>query len=112
MNTAPPSPHVRTTTPDELASATPRPRVIDVREPAEYHGDLGHIPGAELVPLATLERVASAWPRDQTLVIACRSGARSAKAAASLVAMGFRRIFDLEGGTQGYVGAGHRVERG
>ena len=97
--------------PAELARlSSARPRVIDVRQPDEFTGELGHIPGAELVPLATLESAAKDWPRDGALVVACRSGARSAKAAAALGAMGFTKITNLEGGTQAYGDAGLPVE--
>ena len=95
-----------------VATTTPGARIIDVREPEEFNGDLGHIPGAELVPLGTLEAAARTWPKDAPLMVVCRSGARSAKAAALLVQLGFRAVVNVEGGTQGYVQAGLRVERG
>ena len=100
----------RNITVDDLTKIT-RPRIIDVREPAEFTGELGHIPGAELVPLATLENAARAWPKDKELVIVCRSGARSAKAATLLAQLGFQKLLNLSGGTQGYVDAGLPVER-
>jgi rhodanese-related sulfurtransferase len=102
---------VRPLGPEELAVAKPRPRIIDVRESSEYTGELGHIPGAELVPLATVERAARDWARDEPLVVVCRSGARSAKAAATLVQLGFSSVFNLEGGTQAHVSSGLPVER-
>ncbi len=95
----------------ELESRQPRPRIIDVREPDEFNGPLGHIPGAELVPLATLESAASSWSKSEPLVIACRSGARSAKGVAALERLGFRNVLNLTGGTQGHVEAGLRVDR-
>lgn len=104
-------PTFQSITPVELASLGSRPRVIDVREPSEYTGDLGHIPGAESVPLATLEVASRQWSKQEQLVIACRSGARSARGAALLVGHGFRKIFNLEGGTQAYVNAGLPTER-
>ena len=73
-------------------------RIIDVREPDEFHGELGHVPGAELVPLATLEHAAAGWPREQELVVVCRSGARSARAARLLMGLGFTRVVNLLGG--------------
>ena len=103
---------VHTLTPEQLARTTPRPRIVDVREPDEFNGELGHIPGAELVPLATLEGAARDWPRDVPLVVACRSGARSAKGAALLVQLGFQHVTNLEGGTQAHVSAGFPIERG
>ena len=73
-------------------------RLIDVRQPDEFVGPLGHIPGAELVPLATVAEAAAAWDRSAPVLIICRSGGRSARAASDLVAMGFRQIFNLTGG--------------
>src|SRR5205814_5265343 len=35
-------------------SASQKPFVLDVREPQEYTGELGHIPGSALVPLREL----------------------------------------------------------
>lgn len=81
-----------------LAGAPHRPRIIDVREPDEYVGELGHVEGAELVPLATVGRAAHGWPRDESLVLVCRSGKRSGRAASELVAMGFTAVMNLEGG--------------
>ena len=111
-NELPSAPGFRTLSAKDLVTLTPRPRIIDVREPAEFTGALGHIPGAELVPLATLESAARAWAKDEELVVVCRSGARSARAASLLAALGFRRLQDLAGGTQGYVDAGLPVEHG
>ncbi|MDP2309851.1 MAG: rhodanese-like domain-containing protein [Pseudomonadota bacterium] len=73
-------------------------RLVDVREPDEYVGPLGHIPGAELVPLSTVVDLAAGWDRDQPILLICRSGARSARAATALAGMGFRNLFNLVGG--------------
>jgi rhodanese-related sulfurtransferase len=73
-------------------------RLVDVREPSEFDGLLGHIASAELVPLGTVEEVAGTWPRDAELVMVCRSGARSGRAAAQLVRQGFHRVMNLRGG--------------
>ncbi|NJK88736.1 MAG: MBL fold metallo-hydrolase [Myxococcales bacterium] len=75
-----------------------RYRIIDVREPDEFGGELGHLDGAELVPLAGLLDAARDWPRDKPLLIVCRSGRRSARAAQSLASMGFWDVTNLEGG--------------
>ncbi|HET9450819.1 MAG TPA: rhodanese-like domain-containing protein [Aggregicoccus sp.] len=82
----------------QLASLGPDVRRIDVREPSEYTGPLGHLPGAELVPLATVEAAAAAWSREQSLLLICRSGARSVTAAHRLAALGFTRLYNLAGG--------------
>ncbi|NMO22292.1 rhodanese-like domain-containing protein [Pyxidicoccus fallax] len=75
-----------------------RPPMVDVREPSEFDGLLGHIDGARLVPLATVKEAAIDWPHDEEVLLVCRSGARSAKAAVQLVARGFTRVMNLRGG--------------
>lgn len=80
------------------AGLPPGVRLVDVREPAEFTGLLGHIQGAELVPLATVPTVAERWPRDAEVLLVCRSGGRSAKAAAQLAERGFTRVMNLRGG--------------
>ena len=106
------APAFRNVTAAHVATTTPGVRIIDVREPEEFNGELGHIPGAELVPLGTLEAAARTWPKDAPIIVVCRSGARSAQAAALLVQLGFRAVVNVEGGTQGYVQAGLRAPRG
>lgn len=73
-------------------------RLVDVREPDEFTGPLGHLPDAELVPLATLAASAEQWDRDTPVLLICRSGVRSVRAANALASMGFRNVFNLTGG--------------
>lgn len=83
---------------DWLSANLPSVLVVDVREPDEYRGELGHVPGAELVPLETLEARASALARDRPIVTVCRSGGRSGKAALALARLGFGAVASLRGG--------------
>ena len=81
-------------------SAGPQPFVLDVREPTEYTGELGHITGSRLVPLRELaDRVGElqAFKTGPTIVV-CRSGVRSTTAAAILEGMGFERVYNMQGG--------------
>lgn len=73
-------------------------RVIDVREEDEFTGPLGHIEGAELVPLGTVEHSAADWNRGEEIVVVCRSGGRSGRAALVLEAMGFDHVVSMRGG--------------
>ncbi|MDP3275600.1 MAG: MBL fold metallo-hydrolase [Deltaproteobacteria bacterium] len=73
-------------------------RLIDVRERDEFDGPLGHLDGSELVPLATLAKAALPWDRAQPMVVVCRSGGRSAKAARTLLDLGFTRVASMAGG--------------
>lgn len=73
-------------------------RVIDVREPDEYTGALGHIDGAELVPPDTVLSASAGWDRERPLVAVCRSGGRSGRAALDLEKAGFKRVASMRGG--------------
>lgn len=72
--------------------------IVDVREPQEFAGDLGHVAGATLVPLATLIDATADWDRDAEIVVVCRSGGRSAQAATELARRGFRHVYNMRGG--------------
>jgi rhodanese-related sulfurtransferase len=96
----------RDVAPAALAAAGGTVRIVDVREPDELTGELGHIPGVEAVPLGTLGATAARWDRDADIVLVCRSGGRSARAAEALVAAGFRRVMNLAGGMLAYRAAG------
>ena len=84
--------------PSWVASRPMKFRIIDVRESAEFDGPLGHIDDSELVPLGTLGAAASAWPRDEKIVLVCRSGGRSGRAALLLESMDFEQVASMRGG--------------
>jgi sulfur dioxygenase len=73
-------------------------QIVDVREPDEFNGPLGHVPGAKLVPLGTLNSACSAFSKNTPIVTVCRSGARSAQATVLLGKAGFDRVANLSGG--------------
>ncbi|MFN7454889.1 MAG: rhodanese-like domain-containing protein [Pseudobdellovibrionaceae bacterium] len=72
--------------------------LVDVRQPEEFSGELGHVPGSKLIVLDTLPEKASEIPKDQTVVLICRSGARSARATAFLKSQGFTEVYNMKGG--------------
>jgi glyoxylase-like metal-dependent hydrolase (beta-lactamase superfamily II)/rhodanese-related sulfurtransferase len=82
-----------------LVSRAP-PFILDVREPQEYTGELGHIPGSALVPLRELaDRIAQLQAhKTGPTVVVCRSGVRSTTAAAILEGLGFEQVYNLQGG--------------
>jgi rhodanese-related sulfurtransferase len=92
-----------------LAAHPEAARVVDVREPAEFAD--GHLPGSELVPLGTLEAEARSWPRHTPIVVVCRSGMRSAKAARLLERLGFEVVASLRGGVTDWGGQGNPLVR-
>jgi rhodanese-related sulfurtransferase len=86
-------------------------RLIDVRESDEFVGPLGHLPRAELVPLATVLDAAADWDRAAPILLICRSGVRSVRAATALSTMGFSNLFNLEGGMMSWQSNGLPVVR-
>ena len=73
-------------------------RVLDVRTPAEYR-DLGHIPGAVLLPVDVVVAGLATLPRDgRKLLVCCEHGIRSAAAARLLDQGGMPDILNLSGG--------------
>jgi rhodanese-related sulfurtransferase len=73
-------------------------QVVDVREPAEFNGPLGHVPGAKLIPLGDLSKRTEEIVKEKPVVIVCRSGARSAQATVLLGKAGFDKVANLSGG--------------
>lgn len=98
--------------PIELARSQFSGRIVDVREPGEFYGELGHLAGAELVPLSTLPTQAARWNRDEPIVLVCRSGRRSGDAARLLAQRGFRHVFNFTGGMLAHNAAGLPTARG
>jgi molybdopterin/thiamine biosynthesis adenylyltransferase/rhodanese-related sulfurtransferase/molybdopterin converting factor small subunit len=75
--------------------------VLDVREPNEYA--INKIPGSKLIPLGDLaERVTELDP-GREIVCQCKSGMRSARAAAFLREHGFKNVKNLKGGILAWV---------
>jgi rhodanese-related sulfurtransferase len=70
--------------------------LIDVREPGEW--EIARLPGARLVPLGQLAESLASLDSAREIVVMCRSGQRSAKAARQLQATGFRKVRSLAGG--------------
>ena len=73
-------------------------QILDVREPDEFNGPLGHVPGARLLPLGSLNEKVDTIDRQTPAVMVCRSGARSAQATLMLGKAGFDRVANLSGG--------------
>jgi glyoxylase-like metal-dependent hydrolase (beta-lactamase superfamily II)/rhodanese-related sulfurtransferase len=87
-------------------------QVLDVREPHEFTGPLGHIVGAILIPLGDLAARAGELKRDRPIVAVCRAGSRSAQAVAILQKSGFTDVANLTGGMLRWRAEGHPAEGG
>lgn len=93
--------------PGSLASAlagTPRPCVLDVRDPASY--EAGHIPGSRNIPVHDLVRRAADLPGSKVvrMIVVGDPGRRSDAAAVFLTIAGYPDVAVLEGGVAAWTG--------
>ena len=84
--------------------------LLDVREPWEYTEE--RIPSAYHLPQAQLATRLPEVPTDQRVLVTCRSGSRSEKAARFLIQRGYQHVSSVRGGTQAWVESGFPVESG
>jgi rhodanese-related sulfurtransferase len=95
---------------DELASRREAGAVvIDVREVDEYED--GHVPGARLIPLGDVPDRIAEVPHDEPVLVICRSGARSQRAAEYMISQGIDAT-NIVGGTLAWMDAGQPVVEG
>ena len=71
--------------------------ILDVRTQQEY--DLGHIPGAIVIPNEVISQEAEKTlkDKDQLILVYCRSGRRSKEAAQKLVDLGYANVKEFGG---------------
>ena len=83
-----------------LARGAPaaRCRSSTCASPTEFNGPLGHVPGAQLIPLGSLKDRIAELEKTAPMVVVCRSGARSAQATVLLGKAGFDKVANLSGG--------------
>ena len=82
---------------------------LDVRDLNEVI--LGKIPGAVHVSRGNLEtKIEAAVPRDAKVVIYCATGNRSALAAVTMEAMGYRDVCSMSGGIRDWAALGGDIE--
>lgn len=72
--------------------------VLDVRTPAEFDGELGHLHGAGLIPLDELRARVSEVNVDKPVVVVCQTGKRSGLATVILGKAGIARTANMAGG--------------
>lgn len=100
---------------DELAArldAGEPIRLIDVL--SREHYDTVHLPGAESIPGEELaQRAPQLLERDETIVVYCASleCQKSPRAAAALDELGYRQVYDFEGGIAEWRRSGRPVVR-
>lgn len=86
--------------------------VIDVRNPDEFTGELGHIKGSHLISLGDqVKQFLQGYNRSEEIVFVCRSGKRSTEASGLAIELGFEKISNLDGGMQRWTELNLPVER-
>lgn len=85
--------------------------MLDVREDKEYAD--GHILDSRHIPLGQLRDKLDelANLREKSIIVACRSGHRSATACAKLRKEGFEKVFNLKGGVMAWQNAGLPLQK-
>ena len=84
--------------PDWVASHREEVRILDVRMLGELSGELGHLIGAQHIPLDELRARASEVRADRPVVIVCQTGRRSGMATQILGKAGIVKVANLAGG--------------
>ncbi len=84
--------------------------LIDVREESEWTH--GHLPNAIHLSKGVIERdIEKVVPNpEQTLLLYCGGGFRSALAAVNLQQMGYKKVISMDGGFRSWVEAGLPIE--
>lgn len=82
----------------EKLKTTENPQLLDVRTPEEF--STGHIENAENVNLNGNNFVteANTYDKSKPIFVYCKVGGRSAQAADKLAQLGFKEIYNLDGG--------------
>jgi rhodanese-related sulfurtransferase/rubrerythrin len=76
--------------------------ILDVRQPWEYEKE--HLPGGRLIPLGELMERIGELNQEKPVIVHCASGRRSQIAAQLMTGMGFREVYNLEGGIRAWNG--------
>jgi thioredoxin 1 len=97
---------------DQKLAATPGVQLIDARTPEEYAG--GHLKNAVNINYnsADLETQLAKLDKSKPVMVYCLSGGRSGKTATKMQEMGFKEVYNMDGGIMKWGSAGKPVEKG
>ena len=84
--------------------------LIDVRENGEY--EEVRATGAKHIPLGTLAARLKEIPTDKDVLMICKGGGRSAMACQLAGQAGYKRLYNIAGGTMAWQAANLPIERG
>ncbi|MBI5928009.1 MAG: MBL fold metallo-hydrolase [Chloroflexi bacterium] len=95
---------------DKLLNSAQPPIVVDVRESWEYAQ--GHVPSAVLMPLGQLGKLIDTLDAERPIAVICATGSRSQSATALFGKKGFKKVYNVLGGTMYWMQNGLPIERG
>ena len=84
--------------------------LLDVRDSEEWSEF--HIPDTTLIPLGELEERLSELPKDEEIIVVCRSGNCSLEGRDILQKNGFTQVSSMEGGLKDWQAAGYPTTTG
>lgn len=95
----------------KLLQENPKIIIIDVREESEWAQ--GHLLQAKHLGKGVIERdIEKTIPnKEQTLLLYCGGGFRSALAAVNIQKMGYKNVISMDGGYKGWMDAGLTTEK-
>lgn len=93
-----------------LSSEAGKLQIVDLRTPGEVQ-ETGMLPGAVLVNFmaADFEQKIAGFDKKRPLLVYCASGSRSAQASEYLHKEGFKTVYDLAPGMNGWLSANQKT---
>jgi rhodanese-related sulfurtransferase len=85
--------------------------IVDVREHREVESKSFDVPDVMVLPLSRFSSSFSDIPSKTKVILACRSGHRSASAASMLMNKGYKNVVNLQHGIMGWEHAGLPVKK-
>lgn len=94
----------------KLTSSAKDAQLVDVRTPGEYAD--GHLKGAINIDINgdDFEHQLAALNKEVPVFVYCRSGGRSTRAASKMESMGFKKVYNMDGGITAWSASGKPVE--
>ena len=97
--------------PEFVAERGPSVRVVDIRDPWEFVGPLGYIPGSDWIPIERLESLPKRLGPDAPVVLVSRHGETAAKLVHRLEELGMRSAAAMSGGIVQWLSFGFTTTR-
>jgi rhodanese-related sulfurtransferase len=94
-----------------VAGQGPAVRLIDVRDPQDFIGSLGYIPGSDWIPPERLASLPERLGPESPVVVVSRHGERASEVARMLESRGLRYVAALAGGVAQWLSLGFSTTR-